>query len=124
MKRIKYEEVKDLDTDIVESFEYEAHRNGAACVEAYFKDDNARDNLRVVGAPVKAVYVGCIKPLGQKLEKPVLQTFGNHALIYLENGEVVESWPISMMLTTDPAIGIQFRKHQRLGTGKLKDTLV
>ena len=87
-------DVKNLDFAL-DRFQIEVHRNGWVSKEIYEREDKILAQLKLLQAPVKAVYVGSNIRLG--VENPTVDRcneYGNSLLIYLEDGTVLTTFPV------------------------------
>ena len=87
-------DVKNLDFAL-DRFQIEVQRNGLVSKEIYEREDKILAQLKLLQAPIKAVYVGSNIRLG--VENPTVDRcneYGNFLLIYLEDGTVLTTFPV------------------------------
>lgn len=104
-----FADFKDVDTTL-EAFVTHIARSGAVSKEVYQRDDNSLEQLKLLKAPVKAVYIGSPARLGEKHPTvDIDDKNGNIALIFLEDGTVVYSTPFNLCGFANAGIGVKFK---------------
>lgn len=96
MKEYYNDELKTVDVEAESQIAVKIHRNGAMSHDTFTRNDDLREMLKLLQAPVKAVYVSSV------LHDPA--TGGGLCLIFLKDGTIMDAAPTHLTVIENDAL--------------------